>query len=130
MGECEEIKSRVEGHHATLYGKEGTGGIVGCVKKKVSRSFLMWCVVVLISIFSTVAGLAYRAHSEGNRQRDKATESKISSMERESELRYLHRGEHVELERRTQKLETDTKYIKDGIKEIKQAIKELPNKLK
>jgi len=124
------IEDKVEGHHATLYGKEGIGGVVGCMKKKISRSFLMWCAIIMVSILGAIGGLAYRAYSEGNQQRQETVKVQINSMVRESELLYSKQKEHNELKGRTQKLETDMTYIKTSLKEIKQAIKELPDKLR
>ena len=132
MDECpipefkKAIGDKVDGHHTTLYGKEGTEGIVGCVKKKVSRSFLMGCVMIMIG----VGGIGYKVYSAGCKQRQEAVKLQIDSVVKEADLSYIKQYEHNELKSRTQKLETDMGYIKFSLEEIKLAIKELPDKLK
>ena len=50
----EDTKNELDGIKKTLYGTDGTGGVVGCLKKKVSTRTAIW---ILVAIgFPMIAG--------------------------------------------------------------------------
>lgn len=56
MTECPnpDCKKVQDGHHVTLFGKDGMSGIVACVGKKLSRNTAL---VVLLALLSSVGGV-------------------------------------------------------------------------
>jgi len=73
MNDCPnpDCQKRLEGHHTTLFGKDGMGGLVRCTQRMVTRNFLMWCAVIVISVGGTIAGLTYRAYCEGQDEKNR-----------------------------------------------------------
>jgi len=56
--EQEHLKEGFKGFKLTLFGKEGTGGLVGCLNKKVPKAWLWPFAVVLIILVGGLAGWA------------------------------------------------------------------------
>ena len=111
MADCPNIdcQKRQDGHHTTLYGNGGMGGLVSCIQKKVSRTFLMWCAVIAISVGGTLAGLVYKAYSESQRQREEQFDTKFCTKEKYHEVN----GKII-------KMQTDLGYVKETTDELKQ----------
>ena len=58
MPECpsKDCHDRVDGHHRTLFGLDGKGGMIGCLSKYVTRKTL-WIALLAIGIPIFAAGL-------------------------------------------------------------------------
>ena len=61
MNECpnSDCKERQDGHHTTLFGKDGMSGLVSCMGKKLSRNTALVVILALVGSASgvTVYGL-------------------------------------------------------------------------
>ena len=93
-----ECQKRQDGHHTTLYGKAGMGGLVACVQKMVSRTFLMWCAVIAISVGGTLATLTYRAYSNSQEQREERFDATFCTKEQYHEMKGKFIGLQKDLE--------------------------------
>lgn len=105
---------RLDGHHVTLYGGDGMHGLVSCIQRKVSRTFLMWCAVIAISVGGTLAGLVYKAYSESQRQLEEQFEAKFCTKEK-----------YHEANDKIIKMQTDLEYVKDTTDELKSNSKQV-----
>ena len=103
-----DCQKRQDGHHITLYGKAGMGGLVACIQHMVSRTFLMWCAVIAISVGGTLAGLTYRAYSEGQRQ-----------LKTQLEATYCTKEKYHEVNGKIIKLQSDLGHIKKTTDDLK-----------
>lgn len=54
MGKCpnedcqKNVSKRLDGHDKTLYGQDGIGGVVSCLKKFVTKASVRWTVAITI----------------------------------------------------------------------------------
>ena len=110
MAECPNIdcQKRQDGHHTTLYGKTGMGGLVSGIQKMVSRNFLMWCAVIAVSIGGALATLTYRAYSQGQKQQKEQFEAK-----------YCTKESYYEVNGKIIKLQSDLEHVKKTTDELK-----------
>lgn len=87
MTECpnddckENFERRISGHDRTLYGPEGTGGVVACVKTKVSKRTLYGSVISFVGIFAMlmIAGLTAWGNAKDERKQTKENLSVLQS---------------------------------------------------
>jgi TolA-binding protein len=65
--ECpnKDCKARVDGHHATLYGPDGMGGVVGCMKKFVTKK-AVWVAVCVFGLTLISTGVKVWTRQEVN----------------------------------------------------------------
>ncbi len=77
--ECQEsfknVKEDIEGHQKTLYGAEGTGGVVACISKKVSRRTLTGSVLGVLAVLAIFIVYGMRASAEEKDKRQENTTS-------------------------------------------------------
>ncbi len=124
--ECpnQDCKKVVDGHNHTLYGKDGMGGVVACVKNKLSRST---AVMVAIGIIGSAGGVTVYGLDSLKQDRVAVTENKENIATMNAELEYIKvmvEENHNNLEDIKNKM--DEKYMtpKELKKLIKDAVKE------
>lgn len=76
-----EVEKHVDGHQKTLFGSDGAGGIVGCVKKKVSYKQAIYAFLLLCSTFGFFFSYAWPAWTQMEKTSTLNTE-KIESNEK------------------------------------------------
>lgn len=69
------FQREIYGHSKTLYGTEGTGGLVGCVKGKVSKKSV---VVVVLSILGIIGLFTVQSLTAWSNAKDERKENKTS----------------------------------------------------
>lgn len=106
MTDCPNIecRQRQDGHHTTLYGTSGRGGIVSCVGKMVSRAFLMWCAAGLLGLF----GVVYEVYSRGQDKQIEHIDATFCTKDQYHEVN----GEII-------KLQADLEHVKKTTDELK-----------
>jgi len=154
MGECpsKECHNRVEGHHNTLYGPDGRGGVVGEMPGKADKSCLKhyvkrppsWLIVAVVApVLLILIGTGIKVWSSQESSPHVYTK-KEDSQKRETRLTVVERSQEqvardiTEIKNtiKAQKLETNVSIdeIKDTFKiqksEIKDSITELKDMLK
>ena len=60
-----DCKARVDGHHATLYGPDGMGGVVSCMKKFVTKK-AVWVAVCVFGLTIISTGVKVWTRQEVN----------------------------------------------------------------
>ncbi len=87
-GECpnSDCKDRVQGHHTTLFGKDGMSGVVACIGKKLSRNTAL---VVLLAALSSVGGVTVYGLDAAKKDREGVIENKQDIKDVDAKLVYL-----------------------------------------
>ncbi len=68
-----DCKDRVQGHHTTLFGKDGMSGLVSCVGKKLSRNT---AIVIAVAIIGSASGVTVYGLDAAKKDRAAVTENK------------------------------------------------------
>ena len=74
--DCKEnFEKKVDGHSKTLYGPDGTGGVVACIKSKVSKKTMAFWTLGLLGVLTTVtiAGLNSWGQAKDERKENKSS---------------------------------------------------------
>lgn len=113
MGECpsKECHERVIGHHRTLYGLDGTGGIVGCMKQFVKKK-TVWIALIAIGIPLIVTGI------------------KVWSSQEQSVLKYATIECITDLDKRITRNEDRFEYIDATMTRIERIQNEIKKEIK
>jgi cell division protein FtsB len=75
--------NKVDGHHLTLYGEDGSSGLSGCIKKKVSWIHLGSLIVGIFVVFGIVfGGYGIYAMEKGDRKREESEKCITENKER------------------------------------------------
>jgi len=127
MAECPNIecRQRQDGHHTTLYGKAGMGGLVAYVQQMVSRTFLMWCAVIAISVTGTLATLTYRAYSNSQEQQETQFEATFCTKEQYHEMK----GKFIGLQKDLEHVKKTTDELKTNSNEVLKTLKRMERKV-
>lgn len=125
-GECpnSDCKDRVAGHHTTLYGKDGMGGVVACVGKKLSRSTAITIALVIlgsaggVTVYGLDAAKKDREAVVANKQDIKDVDAKLGYLEVMVEENHNNlRDIKLQIKSIHLKPEELKKLIKDAVKE-------------
>lgn len=112
MAECpnKDCQKRQDGHHVTLYGESGRGGIVACVGKMVSRGFLMWSAAGLFALF----GIVYEVYSRGQDEQNEKINSTYCTKEKYHEVN----GKIIKLQSELEHIRKTTDDLKTNSKAV------------
>ena len=124
-GECpnSDCKDRVQGHHTTLFGKDGMSGVVACIGKKLSRNTAL---MILLALLGSAGGVTVYGLDAAKKDREAVTENKQNIRDVDAKLGYLEvmvEENHNNLEdiknqiEKTLTPEEFKKLIKEAVKE-------------
>ena len=71
--EQKNLDARIEGHRKTLYGSEGTGGLVRCVQQKVSKKVLGGSIIGILTVVAMFILYSMGSYAQEKEKRQKNT---------------------------------------------------------
>ncbi len=119
-----DCKERQDGHHTTLFGKDGMSGLVACVGKKLSRNTAL---IVILAILGSAGGVTVYGLESLKQDRVVVAENKqqISNMKANLEwIKVMVEANHQNLKDIKKQIE-EIQMTPDQLKElITDAVKE------
>lgn len=115
--ECKAtIEKKLSHHDFTLYGKDGLGGIVSCLKDKISRKTLFGVFLPVLTLLAVFIVYGFNAWGNATDER-KGNRLSIELIKKDLEI----------INKTTQRIEENQLNPKDFLNEIKKIIKEKSN---